>query len=86
MIILKSADEIRRCGRLDASLLKFLELLRLQVEPGVTSGFLDRLAEQECKKRKARPAFKGYGGFPFTICASPNEKVVHGFADEIPLR
>ncbi len=46
---------------------------------------MDRLAEQECKKRKVRPAFKGYGGFPFTICASPNEKVVHGFADEVPL-
>jgi methionyl aminopeptidase len=52
----------------------------------VTTGELDRLAEAECKKRKARPAFKGYGGFPYTICASPNEKVVHGFPDEQPQR
>jgi methionyl aminopeptidase len=44
------------------------------------------MAEAECRRRKARPAFKGYGGFPYTICASPNEKVVHGFPDENPLQ
>jgi methionyl aminopeptidase len=65
---------------------EILELLREKVAPGVTTGELDRLAETECRKRKAKPAFKGYGGFPFTICASPNEQVVHGFADETPLR
>ncbi len=64
---------------------EILELLRQQVGPGVTTGELDRFAEAECRKRQAIPAFKGYGGFPYTICASPNEKVVHGFADEKPL-
>jgi methionyl aminopeptidase len=74
---------MRVAGRMVAEI---LELLREKVAPGVTTGELDRLAETECRKRKAKPAFKGYGGFPFTICASPNEQVVHGFADETPLR
>jgi len=64
---------------------EILELLRERIRPGVTTRELDRLAEAECLKRKARPAFKGYGGFPFTVCASPNDQVVHGFPNEIPL-
>jgi methionyl aminopeptidase len=74
---------MRVAGRMVAEI---LELLREKVVPGVTTLDLDRLAEAECRKRNARPAFKGYGGFPFTICASPNEQVVHGFPDETPLR
>ena len=54
--------------------------------PGITTRELDIIAEAECIKRKARPAFKGYGGFPYTICASPNSKVVHGFVDDLPLQ
>jgi methionyl aminopeptidase len=65
---------------------EILALLREKIAPGVTTAELDRLAEDECRKRKARPAFKGYGGFPFSICSSPNEKVVHGFADDVPLQ
>lgn len=86
VIVLKSPREIecmRQAGRVVAEV---LELLREKIVPGVTTLELDRLAEKECAKRKARPAFKGYGGFPFTICASPNEKVVHGFPDATPLR
>lgn len=74
---------MRVAGKIVAEI---LELLRERIVPGVTTAELDRFAEMECRKRKARPAFKGYGGFPFTICASPNEKVVHGFPDEKPLR
>lgn len=74
---------MRRAGRIVAEI---LAQLKEKVAPGVTTLELDRLAESECSKRKARPAFKGYGGFPFTICASPNEKVVHGFPNEEPLR
>ncbi len=86
MIVLKSRAEIQRmrvAGRLVAEI---LALLQDRVAPGITTGELDRLAEAECKKHKAKPAFKGYGGFPYTICASPNEKVVHGFPDDVPLR
>lgn len=74
---------MRAAGRMVAEI---LEILREKASPGVTTRELDRLAESECIKRKAKPAFKGYGGFPFTICASPNEQVVHGFADETPLK
>lgn len=74
---------MRDAGRIVAEILL---LLAEQVRPGVTTAELDRLAETECLRRKARPAFKGYGGFPYSICASPNEKVVHGFANHEPLR
>jgi len=74
---------MRVAGRMVAEI---LALLQERVVPGVTTAELDRLAEAECRRRKARPAFKGYGGFPYTICASPNEKVVHGFPDAQPLR
>lgn len=86
MIVLKTRREIeqmRQAGRIVAEV---LQLLKDQVVPGITTIELDHLAEVECAKRKALPAFKGYGGFPFSICSSPNEKVVHGFADTVPLR
>jgi methionyl aminopeptidase len=86
VILVKSRAEIERMRVAGRMVAEILELLREKVVPGVTTGELDRLAEAECKKRKARPAFKGYGGFPYTICASPNEKVVHGFPDEQPQR
>lgn len=73
---------MRDAGRIVAEI---LHLLAERVRPGVTTAELDRLAESECQRRKARPAFKGYGGFPCSICASPNEKVVHGFANQQPL-
>ena len=85
MIVLKTRreiDQMRQAGRIVAEI---LHALAERVVPGVTTAELDRLAEAECLKRKAKPAFKGYGGFPFSICASPNEKVVHGFADTKPL-
>ena len=64
---------------------EILHELAARVVPGATTRELDRFAERECKKRNVEPAFKGYGGFPFTICASPNNTVVHGFADDRPL-
>lgn len=73
---------MRDSGRMVAEI---LALLTEKVGPGVTTLELDRIAEQECKKRGARPAFKGYGGFPFSICASPEDRVVHGFPNDRPL-
>ncbi len=74
---------MRKAGRMVAEV---LQLLRERIRPGVTTLELNRLAEDRCKKWKARPAFKGYGGFPFTICASPNDRVVHGFPNQQPLQ
>jgi methionyl aminopeptidase len=85
VITLKSRDDLRRMRAAGRIVAEILLLLQEKIVPGVTTLELDRLAEEECRKRKARPAFKGYGGFPFTICASPNDKVVHGFADDRPL-
>lgn len=65
---------------------EILQILRERIRPGVTTLELDALAEKECRKRNAKPAFKGYGGFPFTICSSPNDRVVHGFANRDPLQ
>jgi methionyl aminopeptidase len=86
VIVLKSRQEIDRMREAGRIVAETLMMLRAAVRPGVTTFALDRIAENECKKRKARPAFKGYGGFPFTICASPNEKVVHGIPNLEPLR
>lgn len=83
--MLKSRAELARMRAAGRMVAEVLALLKEKVAPGITTGELDRLAEAECNRRKARPAFKGYGGFPYTICASPNEKVVHGFPDDVPL-
>ena len=86
MIVLKSAaelDQMRAAGRIVAEILAQLEAM---IKPGVTSGELDQLAEKECLRQGATPAFKGYGGFPYALCASPNDRVVHGFPDRRPLQ
>lgn len=85
MILIKTGDELvcmRDSGRIVAEI---LAVLSEKIAPGVTTLELDRIAETECRKRGARPAFKGYGGFPFSICASPEDRVVHGFPDRRPL-
>jgi methionyl aminopeptidase len=85
VIVLKSAAELlkmRAAGRIVAEILALLETL---VKPGTTTAELDQLAEKECLRQGAKPAFKGYGGFPYAICASPNDRVVHGFPDQRPL-
>ncbi|MDX2496001.1 MAG: type I methionyl aminopeptidase [Desulfuromusa sp.] len=82
MIVIKSASEIEKMRTAGRMVAEILQMLREKVRPGVTTLDLDQLAEKQCVKWKARPAFKGYGGFPFTICASPNDRVVHGFANQ----
>jgi methionyl aminopeptidase len=84
-IVLKSPWELeilRRSNRLVAETLR--ELARV-VRPGVTTKELDRLAEEFLVSRGARPAFKGYRDYPFTLCASVNEAVVHGWPSNRPL-
>lgn len=85
MIIVKTPQEVAKMRISCRMVAEILQELREQVSPGVTTWDLDRLAEESCLKRKAVPAFKGYGGFPCSICASPNHTVVHGFATKQPL-
>jgi methionyl aminopeptidase len=57
---------------------KTIDLLKASVEPGMTTRDLDRIAFREINRHDASPTFKGYRGFPATICASVNEEIVHG--------
>jgi len=79
VIILKSPAEIAKMAVAGRMVAEILAGLRELVVPGVTLLELDRFAEKETLKRKAKPAFKGYAGFPWSLCCSVNEQVVHGF-------
>lgn len=78
MIIKKSADEIATMRRAGQIVAKTLELIEKKIRPGVLTEQLDAAAEEFIRESGARPAFKGYKGFPASICASLNEVVVHG--------
>lgn len=78
MIILKSPEEIERMKVPCRIVAEVLELLKDWVKPGVTTLTLNDLAEVEAKKHGAKPAFKGYSGYPYSLCCSVNEQVVHG--------
>src|SRR5437899_6824416 len=67
-------------------LVKTMNLLAGKVRAGVTTRELDEAAERFIRSQGAEPAFKGYRGFPGSICASPNSMVVHGIPDETPLQ
>jgi methionyl aminopeptidase len=78
MIIKKSPGEIERMASAGEILVATLALVESMIRPGVTTGELDRAAERFILARGAVPTFKGYRGFPGSICASPNEMIVHG--------
>jgi methionyl aminopeptidase len=78
MIIKKSPDEIEKIAAAGEILVKTLSLLQSKLRPGVTTGELDAAAEKFIRSQGAEPAFKGYRGFPGSICTSPNSMVVHG--------
>lgn len=56
-----------------------------EAKPGVTTKYLDSMAEDLCRQMGAEPGFKGYRGYPFALCCSVNDEVVHGFPRDIPL-
>jgi methionyl aminopeptidase len=78
VIIKKTPEEIERMAAAGAILVKTMNLLAGKVRPGVTTLELDRAAERFIRSQGAEPAFKGYRGFPGSICTSPNSMVVHG--------
>lgn len=71
----KEVDKIRASNRIVA---ETLELMKTEIVPGVNTLELDKIAEDFIRSHDAKPAFKGYNGFPASICASINEQVVHG--------
>lgn len=78
MIKIKSADEIKQMKVAGALSKMALRRVGAMVRPGVSTFELDQLAEQIIRMHGGKPAFKGYGGFPGSICASLNDAVVHG--------
>ena len=78
MIVCKSASEIERMRAANMLVADVLHELETLVAPGVTTADLDGAAEKLVRAAGAEPAFKGYRGYPATLCASINEEVVHG--------
>jgi methionyl aminopeptidase len=82
VIVCKSPAEIERMRRANALVADVLAGLREAVRPGVSTADLDRFAETQVRAAGAEPAFKGYHGYPATICASINQEVVHGIPSQ----
>ncbi len=82
MVILKLPEEIEKARLSSQIVAEVLNKLRDKVKPGVTTKELDRFAEEIARKRGAKPAFKGYRGYPYSLCTSVNEEVVHGMPSE----
>lgn len=78
MIILKSPQEIERMAAASRAVAGALETVARALQPGITTLELDRVAHAYILRQGGVPAFKGYRGFPASICASVNEEVVHG--------
>ncbi len=77
-IRLKAPWEIELLRKANAIVAEVLAYLREIIEPGITGWDLNCISEELCQKRGARPAFKGYRGYPFSLCVSVNYEVVHG--------
>ncbi|MFL5937286.1 MAG: type I methionyl aminopeptidase [Gaiellaceae bacterium] len=86
MIIRKSAGEIEQMERAAQVVAETLALLGDHVVPGITTEELDELAEEFIRSRGGVPTFKGYRGYPASICTSPNSMVVHGIPGPYTLR
>jgi len=78
MIIVKSPDEVAKIRVAGGIVAETIDTVLAAVEPGVSTADLDVVAEAFIREREATPSFKGYRGFPASICASLNEEVVHG--------
>ncbi len=87
MIVIKTEHELeimREAAKVTAYILD--EMLPEVIKPGMTTAAIDRIVEAEIRKNHQLPAFKGYGGFPASICASVNETIVHGIPSHLKLK
>jgi len=82
MIILKSPEEMKKMEQSCLIVAKTLDYLKDMVTPGITTMEIERLADDYIKSNNAIPAFKGYRGFPASICSSVNNEVIHGIPSE----
>jgi methionyl aminopeptidase len=86
MVIRKSRNEIEKMRQAGLIVAETLSELRKMIEPGITTRELDAYAEKRIRSSGAYPTFKGYRGFPASICASVNDEVVHGIPSNRKLR
>jgi methionyl aminopeptidase len=86
MIIKKTPEQVDQMAASGEILVRCLKMLASKARPGITTEELDAAAEKFIRSQGAEPAFKGYRGFPGSICASPNSMVVHGIPDSYQLK
>ena len=86
MIVAKTPEQLDKMEAAGQILARCLQMLRKSARPGVTTGELDLAAEKYIASQGATAAFKGYRGFPGSICASPNSMVVHGIPGPYELK
>jgi len=82
MIIRKTPEQVDQMAAAGDILVRTMKVLKAKARPGVTTLELDEAAEKFIRSQGATPSFKGYRGFPGSICASPNSMVVHGIPDD----
>ena len=82
MIIRKTPEQLDQMAAAGDILVRTIKVLKSKARPGITTLELDEAAEKFIRSQGATPSFKGYRGFPGSICASPNSMVVHGIPDE----
>lgn len=85
MIVIKTLEEIEIMRESALIVSKTLGMIAKEIKPGVTTLYLDKLAEEFIRDHGAEPAFLGMYGFPNSLCMSPNTQVVHGIPNETPL-
>jgi methionyl aminopeptidase len=85
MIIRKSTAEIERMARAGRVVVDTLALIGEHTRPGTTTAELDALADEFIRSQGGSPTFKGYRGYPASICTSPNDMIVHGIPGPYPL-
>ena len=86
MVIRKSPNEIQKMRAAGLIVAETLRDLRRLVEPGISTRELDAFAEKKIRESGAEPTFKGYHGYPASICASVNDEVVHGIPSDRKLK
>ena len=85
MIVCRSQAELVKLRRVNQLVGRILAELRTLAAPGMTTAEMDRIAEERVRAAGAEPAFKGYQGYPATLCVSANDQVVHGIPSNRPL-
>ncbi len=86
MVVLKSPQEIEKIRISNEIVSEILQILESEIRPKVNTLYLNDLSEKLVREKNAIPAFKGYRGFPYSLCASVNNVVVHGFPNKVPLK